>query len=358
MEKSLQNFDILTFDNRLTEWYETNKRILPWRQTNDPYRIWVSEIMLQQTKVDTVIDYYQRFLKKYPTIFDLAAAAEEDVLKTWEGLGYYSRARNLHTAAKDVVARFDGKVPNDPKLLGELKGIGPYTRGAILSIAFGQPEPAVDGNVMRVLSRVLYIEDNVSDQKVRKRFEEIIRELIRDADPSAFNQGLMELGALICTPRKPLCLHCPVNTMCRAHEVGETDRLPIKLKKKKQRVENYTVLVIQDKNGNVAIEKRPEKGLLANMWQFPMIDQAQVDSGMMQKLLSEKYHLHVKLGEHMQSIKHVFTHIIWNLNVYHATTETNSFSPLTFEKITSLDDYPISVSHQKIVKYLKDLNKE
>src|SRR5699024_2630430 len=170
----------------------------------------------------------------------------------------YSRKRCSHS--------FDGKVPNDPSLLGDLKGIGPYTRGAILSIAFGQPEPAVDGNVMRVLSRVLYIEDNVSDQKVRKRFEEIVRELIHDADPSAFNQGLMELGALICTPRKPLCLHCPVNTMCRAHEVGETDRLPIKLKKKKQRIENYTVLVIQDENGHVAIEKRPDKGLLANMW--------------------------------------------------------------------------------------------
>src|SRR5699024_5337912 len=157
--------------------------------TSDPYRIWVSEIMLQQTKVDTVIDYYQRFLKNYPTIFDLAAAAEEDVLKTWEGLGYYSRARNLHTAAKDVVTRFAGKVANDPSLLGDVKSIGGYTRGAMLTTAFGQPDPAAVGNVMPVFSGVVYIGDDFSDEKVPKSFEEIVRELIHAADPSASTQA-------------------------------------------------------------------------------------------------------------------------------------------------------------------------
>lgn len=353
MDKNLRSFDNQMFTKRLTEWYETNKRVLPWRETSDPYRIWVSEIMLQQTKVDTVIDYYHRFLEKYPTIFDLAAATEEDVLKSWEGLGYYSRARNLHTAAKDVVTRFDGKVPDNPKSLGALKGVGPYTMGAVSSIAFGQAEPAVDGNVMRVLSRVLYIEDNISDQKTRKRFEQIVRELIQFADPSAFNQGLMELGALVCTPRKPLCLHCPVNTMCRAHEVGETERLPMKLKKKKQRIEHYIVLAIQDDAGNFAIEKRPDKGLLANMWQFPMVAQTDVDAGELRTVFSEQYGMEVKLGEHMQAIKHVFTHIIWHLDVYHATCEINGASSLTFVTQESLADYPISVSHQKIVKHLK-----
>src|SRR5699024_9428590 len=171
MDNSLIKFDNSVFVHDLTEWYSLEKRDLPWRKTKNPYHIWVSEIMLQQTKVDTVIQYYEAFMKLYPSIFDLAQAEEQEVLKVWEGLGYYSRARNLHQAAKEVVEVYQGVVPKDPKILGTLKGIGPYTKGAILSIAFGQPEPAVDGNVLRVLSRILYIHDNISEQRTRRRFE-------------------------------------------------------------------------------------------------------------------------------------------------------------------------------------------
>lgn len=170
-EKVLRNYNKTAFSDNLMTWYEANKRTLPWRETKDPYSIWVSEIMLQQTKVDTVIDYYTKFMKKYPTVVHLAKAEEQEVLKMWEGLGYYSRARNLHAAAKEVVEKHGGIVPDDPDKLGTLKGIGPYTRGAVSSIAFNLPEPAVDGNVMRVLSRTLLLQDNISEVRTRKKLK-------------------------------------------------------------------------------------------------------------------------------------------------------------------------------------------
>src|SRR5690625_1104278 len=193
MQKLLHHFNKNKFSENLLQWYKDNKRDLPWRKTKDPYKIWVSEIMLQQTKVDTVIPYFENFMTNFPTIYDLAAANEQEVLKMWEGLGYYSRARNLYTAAQEVVTKYNGNIPKDRELIGKLKGIGPYTRGAILSIAFNQPEPAVDGNVMRVLSRVLQIKDNINEQKVKKKFENIAKEIISKEDPSSFNQGLMEI---------------------------------------------------------------------------------------------------------------------------------------------------------------------
>src|SRR5690625_3988866 len=240
-QKILHHFNKNQFRVDLLQWYKENKRELPWRKTVDPYKIWVSEIMLQQTKVDTVIPYYENFMKQSPTIYDLAAADEQEVLKMWEGLGYYSRARNLYSAAKEVVANYEGKVPKNREKIGQLKGIGPYTRGAILSIAFNQPEPAVDGNVMRVLSRVLLIEENINEQKVKTKFESIVKEIISKEDPSSFNQGLMEIGALICTPKNPACLLCPIQQHCRALQKGMAEHLPIKLKKKRQKEVAYYV---------------------------------------------------------------------------------------------------------------------
>src|SRR5690625_1040870 len=221
--------------------------------------------MLNQTRFDTVIPYFIRFINKYPTIYDLASADSQDVLKQWEGLGYYSRVRNLHHAAKEVVATYNGHVPNEPKELGSLKGIGPYTRGAILSIAFNQPEPAVDGNVMRVLSRVLQIDDNTSEQRVRKKFEQYVREMISKEDPSSFNQGIMELGALVCTPKAPQCLFCPIQQYCRAYENGVVDQLPIRAKPKKQKNLQYIVLLIQNNKKEYVIEQRTHTVLLYDL---------------------------------------------------------------------------------------------
>lgn len=350
-EEVFQQFDDESFKTKLIQWFDTNKRALPWRETKDPYKIWVSEIMLQQTKVDTVIDYYLRFLEAFPTVYDLAEAKEQDVLKLWEGLGYYSRARNLHTAAKDVVENHQGIMPRDPKALGELKGIGPYTKGAISSIAFQLPEPAVDGNVMRVLSRVLYIKDNISDAKTRRKFEQIIRELISKENPSYFNQGLMELGALICTPRSPSCLLCPVQAECRAFEVGEQASLPVKLKKVRQKEMKYFTFIIRDQDGNVAIEQRPSKGLLANMWQFPMIEKQAIQFTSIETLLQERYGIDVSVQAQLEKVQHIFTHLKWELDVYDVTLkQTTDGLPFTFVPKEALADYPFSVSHIRIME--------
>ncbi|MEI3606419.1 A/G-specific adenine glycosylase [Pseudogracilibacillus sp. SE30717A] len=357
MNKTLHKFDILSFQTKLISWYEENKRELPWRETIDPYKIWVSEIMLQQTKVDTVIPYYEKFMEHYPTIFDLALTDEQDVLKDWEGLGYYSRARNLLEATREVVETYNGVVPDNPKELGELKGVGPYTKGAILSIAFNKPEPAVDGNVMRVLSRVLLIKDNISEQKVRKKFEEIVREVISKKDPSSFNQGLMELGALICTPRSPSCLLCPVQQECRAFEEGIQEKLPVKMKKKKQRVVSYHVLLLTDDQNRVAIEQRPSEGLLANMWQFPMIP---TDGNDIEMVVKQKYGLKIKVAHELGTVKHVFSHKIWNLTIYQAnylenlSIKVEQGSSLQFVSEKELETFPFPVSHLKVREIWKD----
>ncbi|WP_069188328.1 A/G-specific adenine glycosylase, partial [Paenibacillus sp. GM2] len=227
----------LYFSKELLGWYETAKRDLPWRRHRNPYYIWVSEIMLQQTRVDTVIPYFQRFIERFPTIQALAEAPEEEVLKCWEGLGYYSRARNLQAAARQVMERHDGIVPDNKKDVSALKGVGPYTSGAILSIAYNQPEPAVDGNVMRVLSRYFLIEEDIMKIGTRTLMEDLATELIPPGRAGDFNQALMELGALICTPKSPQCLICPVMVHCAGRLEGAEDRLPVKSKAKPPRPE-------------------------------------------------------------------------------------------------------------------------
>jgi A/G-specific adenine glycosylase len=221
-----------TFSRELLAWYRSGNRDLPWRRSRDPYFIWVSEIMLQQTRVDTVIPYFNRFVERFPTVRDLAEAPEEDVLKLWEGLGYYSRARNLQAAAREVTERYGGKIPDDKEAVSGLKGVGPYTAGAILSIAFNRPEPAVDGNVMRVLSRYFCIDEDIARPATRIRMEGLARELIPEGAAGDFNQALMELGALVCTPRSPHCLICPVMEHCAGRIAGREEELPVKSKAK------------------------------------------------------------------------------------------------------------------------------
>ena len=245
MYQILKNFNTFVFQEDLLTWYDENKRDLPWRKDSEPYKVWVSEIMLQQTKVDTVIPYFYRFMEKFPDVYALAEADEQEVLKAWEGLGYYSRAKNLQSAVKEVVATYDGKVPDNPEELESLKGVGPYTKGAILSIAYEQPEHAVDGNVLRVFSRIFQIEEDITKGKTKKEIETIVREVISREDPSSFNQAIMDLGATICTPKSPACLLCPVNEHCRAFQNGVQEDLPIKKKAKKQKILSYAALLIQ-----------------------------------------------------------------------------------------------------------------
>ena len=304
------------FRKSLVEWFKQEHRDLPWRHTKEPYKIWVSEVMLQQTRVDTVIPYYNRFIEKYPTAQALAYAPEEELLKMWEGLGYYSRARNLQAGVKEVVETYGGKVPDNRVDISKLKGVGPYTAGAILSIAYGKPEHAVDGNVMRVLSRVLNIDEDIALPKTKKIFENAVMELIDPNHTSAFNQGLMELGALICTPTSPKCLLCPVRDYCTAFHEGDPSSLPVKTKKVKTKSIDYDVFVIRDEKGHFLMEKRSADGLLANMWQFVMVERVANEDSLAK--VEQQYGLLVdKQGAvPLVHFKHVFSHLKWEIESY------------------------------------------
>ncbi|MDZ5474557.1 A/G-specific adenine glycosylase [Bacillus sp. 31A1R] len=353
--KNLPQINKENFQKDLIGWFEVEQRILPWRQDQDPYKVWVSEIMLQQTRVDTVIPYFNRFVEEFPTIEALSEADEDKVLKAWEGLGYYSRVRNLQAAVREVHEKYEGKVPDNLKEISALKGVGPYTAGAVLSIAYGVPEPAVDGNVMRVFSRILSIWEDIAKVSTRKIFEEAVRELISHENPSYFNQALMELGALICTPTSPSCLLCPVREHCHAFHEGTQHELPIKTKNKKQKAVQLAAVVIKDEKGRTVIHKRPESGLLANMWEFPnmeinlpFIDERE----QLKSFLSETYDLEVETGDMVGKIEHVFSHLIWNINVYEAKLkrvpqEMNEIRIVTKGEIA---EYAFPVSHQKMLK--------
>ncbi|MDP5275035.1 A/G-specific adenine glycosylase [Chengkuizengella axinellae] len=322
----------LNFVKELLSWFRENKRDLPWRKNKNPYHIWISEIMLQQTRVDTVIPYFENFIDKFPTIEALANAPEEDVLKAWEGLGYYSRARNLHSAVKEVKASYGSVVPDNPKDISSLKGVGPYTAGAVLSIAYDKPEPAVDGNVMRVLSRYFLIEEDITKVSTRTAMEKIIREIIPSDAASDFNQGLMELGALVCTPKSPKCTTCPVMEHCDARLQGKEEALPIKKKAKPPKLEQRLVAFIEGtgtNEGKILIRQRPGKGLLAGMWELPhYLTENPLKDWMGSEELNEDFVIdqyaletgtELGSGQWMLDINHVFSHILWDMKVYQFT---------------------------------------
>ncbi|OCS91343.1 A/G-specific adenine glycosylase [Caryophanon latum] len=333
------------FRKALVTWFEQEKRDLPWRHTKDPYKIWVSEVMLQQTRVDTVIPYYTRFLEHFPTMDALANAEEELLLKQWEGLGYYSRARNLQAGVREVVEVYGGVVPNTREEISKLKGVGPYTAGAVLSIAYGVPEHAVDGNVMRVLSRVLNIHDDIALPKTKKVFEAAVDMLIDRDNASSFNQGLMELGALICTPTSPKCLLCPVREYCTAFHEGEPEKLPVKTKKVKTKPLYYDVYVMRDEAGNLKVEQRDASGLLASMWQFPMIERG--DDVFTPTLLEQQYDVTITTKENLTTLKHIFSHLVWHMDVFVVDVAGVQQHWVTFEEMKK---YPMPVSMLKILK--------
>jgi A/G-specific adenine glycosylase len=324
ISKELGNF----FSGQLLAWFRIQKRDLPWRQNKDPYRIWVSEIMLQQTRVDTVIPYYERFMDKFPTIEALASAPEDEVLKAWEGLGYYSRARNLQTAVREVSELYGGKVPDNPEEISSLRGVGPYTAGAILSIAYNRPEPAVDGNVMRVLSRMFLIEDDIAKPATRVRMEKVIRQLIPSGAAGDFNQAIMELGALVCTPKSPHCLTCPVMERCEGRLAGKELELPVKTRAKAPRQEYRAVALIEgtgDNRGKILLRKRPSEGLLAGMWELPHVllagESLDGSADVLPELLKQEAGLAVRPIEHFRDIDHIFSHIRWWMRVFRCQGE-------------------------------------
>lgn len=282
----------------LVSWYEENKRDLPWRKQKDPYCIWVSEIMLQQTRVEAVLPYYKRFIEAFPNIKSLSEASDDVLNKYWEGLGYYSRIRNMKQAAIQMMENFDGKFPNNYEDILSLKGIGPYTAGAIASIAYNQSVCAIDGNVLRVYARLYALEEDISKTKTKATIQSLI-EQDKGIDMASFNQGLMDLGATICIPNaRPRCNICPLMNICKAYEQGKENRLPMKQKQKKRRKEKYTVLLYVFDH-KVLIHKRKSEGLLANLYEFVL----------------EEGHLTKKdtNGKYLGKYNHIFSHVEWNM---------------------------------------------
>lgn len=311
----------MDFTSLLLQWYHENARRLPWRETRDPYAIWVSEVMLQQTQVETVIPYYLKFMKQFPTLARLAEADERDVLKAWEGLGYYRRARMLHQGVREVMARFGGVIPNQPELLASLPGIGPYMVGSIASIAFNLPVAAVDGNVIRVVSRLLALEDDSTTAAARRKITLWVQERFPAGEARDYTQALMELGALICTPKRPQCGLCPVHALCRAKESNPED-FPVKALKTKVPEERRIVLVIYWQ-GRRLLVRRPEHGLMAEFWEYPHFE---AEKGVDGKKLAEEW-AEKNLGAplHFDFIKrmtHLYSHLRWNLEIYQAEWET------------------------------------
>ncbi len=298
----------------LLEWYDQNKRKLPWREQKDPYHIWISEIMLQQTRVEAVRGYYSRFLERFPTVQALAEAPDDELMKLWQGLGYYNRARNLKKAAQVIEKEYQGKFPEDYEILITLPGIGEYTAGAIASIAFGQNVPAVDGNVYRIYTRLHADASDITRAAVKKRIRGEVASVIPEGRAGSFNQALMDLGAVICLPNgKPLCGKCPAADFCIAGAEGTYDKFPKKPEKKPRKVEERSVFLLEYQ-GKYLIQKRPEKGLLAGLWEFPS-QEGRLSSGQLHEFLEEWG----CAGEEVELLgtgKHIFSHVEWHMYGY------------------------------------------
>ncbi len=284
------------FSAPLLAWYEENARDLPWRRDPTPYRVWVSEIMLQQTRIEAARGYFQRFMAAFPTVEALAAADGDTVMKLWEGLGYYSRARNLHACAKKVAAEYGGAFPADAAALRALPGIGDYTAGAVASIAFGLPEPAVDGNVLRVLSRLERSAENVGSQKVKSAFREALRAIYPAGRCGAFTSALMELGETVCVPGVPACGRCPLSGLCRAHANREEALYPVLPEKRPRRIEERRVLLLRC-GDRIAVRRRPDRGLLAGLWELPNDTEPEPPAD----------------GVFCGEAVHVFSHVEWHM---------------------------------------------
>lgn len=317
MNENWDNLSELTAP--LLLWYDAHGRTLPWRETVTPYRTWISEIMLQQTRVTAVIPYFERFMAELPTVEALAQVPEERLLKLWEGLGYYSRARNLQEAAKVVCEQYGGELPQSAAELEKLPGIGAYTAAAIASINFGEPIAAVDGNLLRVATRVSGCGDDVMDAKVRKDFQRRLDAAIDRARPGAYNQAMMDLGATVCLPNgAPLCEVCPARGFCAAYRQGLTEILPVRGAKKARRAEERTVFLI--KRGNtLAVRTRPDTGLLAKLTEFPNVLGSLDEAGT--AITLAQWGLSVRHIEPIGTAKHIFTHIEWQMKGYFAEVE-------------------------------------
>ena len=335
----------------LINWYSENKRELPWRNTKNPYYIWLSEIILQQTQVNQGLPYYYKFVNQYPTVFDLANADENDVLKLWQGLGYYSRARNLHYTAKYIVDELDGKFPDNYKELIKLRGIGDYTASAIASICFNEAAPVLDGNVYRVIARYYGIETPINTGKAQKEFKEVLYEIIDKKDPAEFNQAIMEFGSKQCKPQSPDCSICPFNKGCYALSKNKIQDLPIKQKPLKVRKRYFNYLVYISENEKTIIEKRDKNDIWRNLYQFPLIEtEKNLSFKEMQQLIGEKQFVKELTLYNKDIIVHKLSHQHLNVKFWIARVEKLNGESIF---INDIKNYPVPIL---IGNFLEDFN--
>uniref|UniRef100_A0A7C4MKJ0 Adenine DNA glycosylase n=1 Tax=Desulfatirhabdium butyrativorans TaxID=340467 RepID=A0A7C4MKJ0_9BACT len=353
-------FDLESFQRALLDWYRVHARPLPWRRTTDPYAIWVSEVMLQQTRVDTVLSYYRRFLDIFPNVASLADAAETQVLKAWEGLGYYGRARNLHRTAKILCERYGGIFPDNEPGLRSLPGIGNYIVAAVLSFAFGKPFAVLDGNVLRVLARLFSIDRAVNDAKARSFFQQTAQMLLPSVNSDLHNQAMMELGALVCTPKHPRCMECPVDRFCTSRRADLVDRYPIREAPRKVPTRRMVIVVLVRRDGRMLLIKRPSEGLLGGLWEFPNaeIDAAMsFEEGMRRLCASMECGSTLSRSRPVGSVRHAYTHFKVAAEVFQVdlVEEPNGIRVMEFcdwLDRNRMDHYPLSKLTHKVLRLI------
>ena len=333
---------------------------MPWRSTDDPYRIWISEIMLQQTRVAQAKPYYERFLAAFPTVEALAVADLDEVLLKWEGLGYYSRARNLHRAAQQIVEQFDGQVPDTYAAIRSLPGIGPYTAAAVLSIAYNRPHAVLDGNVIRVLTRVFAIDADATKSRTKRHLQALADDVLEPTQPGTFNEAIMELGATVCTPTAPLCLRCPLRSVCAGYAAGQPEAFPITPKKKPTPHFDIAVGLVFNDQGDLLIQRRPEEGLLGGLWEFPGGKQEPGEAleATCQRELREELGIEVAVEDLFGRVKHAYTHFKITLHAFRCrllsgTPTPQLDQPLRWVRLADLGDYAFPRANRRIIDRLQ-----
>ena len=347
------------FRDDLLAWYESVKRDMPWRETDDPYRIWVSEVMLQQTRVDQARPYYERFVEAFPTVEALAAADRDEVLQLWEGLGYYSRARYLHEAAQQVVDDHDGRVPDTKDAILDLPGIGPYTAAAVLSIAYGKPHAVLDGNVTRVLTRVFAVEADATSSRTKRQLRALANDLIAPERPAAFNQAVMELGALVCTPRSPRCGDCPLEPVCEAAG-NAPEQYPVTPDSRPIPHHDIAVGLLFNNDGQLLIQRRPDDAMLGGLWEFPGGKQEDGEdlATTCRRELREELGVEIVIDDHFYTLSHAYSHFRITLHAYrcrlaNGTPSPKLDQPMRWVHPDELDDYAFPRANRRLIEELE-----
>ncbi|WP_412063148.1 A/G-specific adenine glycosylase [Rubrivirga sp. IMCC45206] len=358
--------DRAAFRDALPAWFDGARRPMPWRESGpdgrrDPYRVWVSEVMLQQTRVDTATPYFRRFIARFPDVATLAAAPIDDVLKLWEGLGYYSRARNLHRAAGVVVAEHDGVIPSDSDAFRALPGVGPYTAAAVLSLSFDTPLAVLDGNVIRVLARVFAVEADARAGKTRAALQRLADKLLDRERPGRWNEAVMELGATLCTPRQPACPRCPLRPVCRAAATGQPEAFPVVSKRKA--VPHHTIAagLVFDAAGRVLIQRRPEDAMLGGLWEFPggKVEAGESIEEACSREIAEELGIRVEVGRPVAIVDHAYSHFQITMHALRCThlsgePSTETGEPWAWVSVADLDDYAFPRANRHVIEALRE----